>query len=283
MGDKMINTKSLTILLTVFLFFIISPNFSEADTSIQEHDFGNVEVGSTLTVSVNISTTTEDGIKLSGIQFMDQDNICSDMTLSQEILIDGEEPLNLFHYPDYFLFPLDFFLYKGQILTVKIIYSPSAPGECSRTLGIYGPCPPTGCGPPIDKVFFTGTGVEQKIEGPEPDKLSQLLLKKLQEIIDYTNESYTYHTLNSFEQDTLPDKRFKAFKKMIVVTYHFVENGHFEAAYNKLNEIHKRTDGKPGSNNFVPSENAEDLNSMVRECISIFEFQKKQPEAKKGL
>ena len=68
----------------------------------------------------------------------------------------------------------------------EIGYSPSFIGECSATLRIYNGSPM-----PSNEVTFTGIGVDQKPEQPEPDNISELLLEKLQKIIDYTNESYT--------------------------------------------------------------------------------------------
>jgi hypothetical protein len=173
-----------------------------------------------------------------------------------------------------------YYLIKDEVLTFEIVYSPSESGECSGTLKIYSGSFLT----PPDEVSFTGIGVEQEPEEPEPDNTSSLLLEKLQEIIDYTNESYTYLTFRSSEQDTLPEKRLKAFKKMLVVTYHLVENGRFEAAYNKLNEIYQKVDGKPDSNDFVvPSEKAAQLASMLQELVNIFDFEEKQAKTKKSL
>jgi hypothetical protein len=257
--------------LTIFSIAILSPNFLEADTSIQEYDFGNVAVGSTLTIFVKISTT--DTIKLSGIKFTDQDNICSDITLSSDVFI-SEEILDLYEYNrDYILFFPGFFINESQILTIEITYTPSGPRECLRVLEIHGPCDPWDwpCSP-VDEVFFIGMGVEK-----ESDNLSEILLKKLQEIINYTNEGYAYQTFKSYEQDTLSKRRMKTFQEMLYVTYHLIENGHFEAARNKLNSIYKRTNGKPkpDPNDFVPSDKSERLASMLQDLISSFDSQKK--------
>jgi hypothetical protein len=261
MGGKMINTKSLIILLTIFSTAILSPTFSEAINLIQEHNFGNVKVGSTQTAYVNISTN--EPIWIYGYDFEPQNN-CLDMTLVP---------------PADIIFP--YYLVINDEMTFKVVYSPSSSGDCSDTLKIFSGdflAPP-------NEVFFTGIGDEQEPENPDPDNLSQLLLKKLQEIIDYTNENYAYQTFRSSERDTLPEKRLTAFNEMLDVTYVLVKNGHFEAAYNKLNSIYKRTDGKPkpDSNDFVPSEKAEHLALMLQELISIFDFQEKQSKPKKGL
>ena len=247
----MLSTKSFIILFSIFSIAIFSPTLSEAVVSFHEYDFGNVKVGATQTAAVTISTATS--VDLTGIKFIIQ-NSCNAMTL---LPVSIEFPYSLS---------------TGEILTVEIAYSPSESGECSGTLEIYSGGPWN----PPDEVFFTGIGVEQEPEQPAPDNISKQLLEKLQKIIDYTNESYTYQTFRSYEQDKLSERlRLKAFKKMLVVSYNLIENGYFEAAHNKLNEIYKKVDGKPESNDFVPSEKSAHLASMLQDLISSFGFEDK--------
>lgn len=245
MGDKMISTKSLMILLTIFAIATLSPNFSEAAISTQGYDFGNVEVGSTQATFVSISNLDTRSVELTWITFAQTS--CSDfsvVTLPESMTIPPNGTVN-----------------------VEIGYAPSAVGECSDTLRIYS-------GSPFpNQVNFIGIGIDQKPEQPEPENISQLLLEKLQKIIAYTNESYTYQTFKSYEQDKLPERRLKAFKKMLVVTYHLIENGHFEAAHNKLREIYKKVDGKPKLNDFVPADTAAHLASMIHDLIASFDFE----------
>jgi len=251
MGGKMLNTKSLIILFCIFSISILSPDFSEATIDAQGYDFGKVEVGSTETTLVNIANLDiTNYIDLSGISFAPDS--CSDFSietlLQPPITIQPETSVN-----------------------VEISYSPSSLGECSATLRIYNGSPW-----PANQVTFTGIGVEQGPQLPQPDDISHLLLAKLQKIIDYTNESYIYQTFRNNEQDNLPERRLKAFKKSLGVTYHLIENGQFEAAFNKLNEIHKKTDGKPEANDFVPPEKAANLSAMLQDLIASFDFGVKQ-------
>ena len=246
----MLNTKSLIILFSIFSIFILSPDFSEATIDAQGYDFGNVEVGSLVTTLVTISNLDlTNYVDLSGISFaLDSCSDFSIVTLLQPpITIQPEKSVN-----------------------VEISYSPSFAGECSATLRIYTDSPW-----PSNQVTFTGIGVEQKPQQPEPDNISKQLLEKLQKIIDYTNESYIYQTFRIYEQDNLPERRLQAFKKSLGVTYNLIENGQFEAAYNKLNEIHKKTDGKPEANDFVPPEKATNLSAMLQDLIVSFDFEVK--------
>jgi hypothetical protein len=125
---------------------------------------------------------------------------------------------------------------------------------------------------PSNEVTFTGAGVEQKPEPPEPENISQLLLEKLQKIIDYTNESITYKAFKSHEQDKLSENRMNTFKKMLAVTYHLIENGHFGAAQNKLRAVYKKVDGKPKSNDFVSSDRAAHLALLINDLIDSFDY-----------
>ena len=246
----MIRTKSLLILLSIFSIIIFSPGFSGASINAEGHDFGNVELGSTQKIFVSISNINVAAVTL-GINFSEYS--CNDFSietsLPESITIPAYESINL-----------------------EISYSPSSVGACSGTLFIntFDPLEQP------NQVIFTGTGVEQEPEQPEPDIISQLLLEKLQKIIDYTNESFTYQSFRSTESDSLGEKRHKAFKKMLIVSYHLIENGHFEAAHNKLKEVCKKVDGKPDSNDFVPSEKATQLSIMLLELIDSFGFEDKQ-------
>jgi hypothetical protein len=257
MGGKMINTKSLLILFSIFSIVTLSPEFSKAAVNVETDDFENVEVGSIQQVSANISNPNVDkAVALSGISF--SSDSCNDFSMVVS-------------------FSIPTYLQPGESVNVEIIYSPSFVGECSATLEIST----DSLFFPTDKVTFTGTGVEQQSEQSDPNNISQLLLEKLQKIIDYTNDSYIYHVFRSTEQDSLGERRFKAFKKKLVVSYHLIESDQFEAAHNKLNEIYKKADGKPESNDFVPPEKAANLALMLQDLIASFDFEDKQAKQSK--
>jgi hypothetical protein len=78
MGDKMINTKSLLILLSIFSIVILSPDFSEAAVNVEGDDFANVEVGSIQKVLANIKNPSGVAVVLSGISFAPDS--CSDFS-----------------------------------------------------------------------------------------------------------------------------------------------------------------------------------------------------------
>jgi hypothetical protein len=243
------NTKSLLILLCIFSIAIVSPDFSWAAGNTVDYDFGDVEVGSVQTAPVSISNLSGDSVMISGFTF--DPGSCSDFLI--DISSTDSMPI-----PAY------------ESVNVEIRYSPIDLGECSATVYIF-----TGFPVPSNIITLSGTGVEPEPEEPTNDDISQRLLEKLQKIINYTNEGYTQRAFRSSEQAELSERRLKAFKKMLVVSYHLIENDQFEAARNKLNEIHKKTDGKPGSNDFVPAEKAPQLASMLQDLIADFDFEDK--------
>ena len=239
------SSKILMNVLIIFLVAIISPDLSESAIYTQGYDFGNVELGSTQTSLVNISNLDSVSVVLTGIT-IDKDG-CSDIsvvTLPDSMTISPNGSVN-----------------------VEIGYSPSFVGECSAILYIF-----TESTFIFNRVIFSGTGVEQEPMETEPNNISQILLEKLQEILDYTNESITYKAFKSHEQDKLSENRMNTFKKMLAVTYHLIENGHFGAAQNKLRAVYKKVDGKPKSNDFVSSDRAAHLALLINDLIDSFDY-----------
>jgi len=240
------NSKILMNVLIIFLVAILSPDLSESAIYTQGYDFGNVKVDSTQINLVNISNRDSLPVVLTWIS-IDKDASCSDIsvvTLPESMTISPNGSVN-----------------------VEIGYSPSFVGECSAILRIF-----TGSPLPSNQVIFTGTGIEQEPMETEPNNISQILLEKLKEIIDYTNESIRYKTFKSHEQDKLSENRMKTFKKMLAVTYHLIENDQFGAAQNKLRAIYKKVDGKPKSNDFVSSDKAAHLALLINDLIDSFNF-----------
>jgi hypothetical protein len=246
-------TKSFLILLFIFSIAILLPDFSWAADNAEEYDFGYVELGSIQTALMSISNLSDDPVYLSGFLFAPDS--CSYFSIETSFS-DSIEIL------------------PNKSADIEIGYSPLAVGECSATLYIYAGAPS-----PSNIITLTGIGIEQKPEQPDPDSISQVLLEKLQKIIDYiddTNESGTDRAFSSSETNRLSERRLKAYKKMLVISYHLIENEHFEAARNKLEEIYKKSDGKPESNDFVSSEKAPRLPFMLEDLIASFDFEDTQ-------
>jgi hypothetical protein len=252
-GDKMIGTKSFLILLGIFFIIVFSPDFSGAADNTEEYDFGYVEVGSIQTALVSVSNLSGDIVELSGFSFTPDS--CSFFSINTSF----SESISILPF---------------ESANIEIGYAPQVVGECSATLYIFAGFPM-----PSSIITLTGIGVEQKPEQPNPEEISQVLLEKLQKIIDYideTNAIGTDRAFRSYETDKLSERRLKAYKKMLIISYYLIENEHFEAARNKLKEVYKKTDGKPESNDFVSSEKVPRLPLMLRDLIASFDFEDKK-------
>jgi hypothetical protein len=130
----MISTKSLLI-LSFFSIFIIAPNSSDAEVYPDQYDFGNVEVGSTITTLVSISNISGPKAPLSVAFYGDTCGVFSVVTS-----------------------PVPTTIPESETVEIKIGYSPSSSEQCSADFYIYTDGSPL----PSSIVTFTGTGVEAK-------------------------------------------------------------------------------------------------------------------------
>ena len=133
----------LLIFITVFTTGLIQPGFLEA----ADHDFGEVEIGSTETTTVSITNMGGSRVTIS-IKFDNTD--CSDFSAVSE--------------PEFDILP-------DGTLQVEVGFTPSKIGTCSDTLRIYD-------GPFFYLKTLTGTGVEAISDQPEPFNISRPYLNQ---------------------------------------------------------------------------------------------------------
>jgi hypothetical protein len=98
-------------------------------------------------------------------------------------------------------------------------------------------------------------------------------LTQIEEIKSFMQKSIANENLQGAGKGKGADKRLKALNKMLIITSHLIENGHFEAARNKLITIYKKTDGQPSPKDFVTGTNAPELASKIDELIASFDFE----------
>jgi hypothetical protein len=245
---KMIRQKTLwlipAIILANFAYAMFLPNLSEAAVSTTGYDFGEVELGSSETTFVNISNLGSAPVTLTGLVF--DKTSCSDfsvITLPESMTILSNETVN-----------------------VEIGYSPTTIGDCSEILRVY-----TGT-PFPSQISFSGIGIEPTSLEQEAFNMAQPLLIKVENIIGFTNKCIEDQSLNGYGRGKSAEKRLNAFKKMLVVAYHLLDNGHFEAARKKLIAIYKKADGEPSPKDLVTGINAPELASKIYELITDFDF-----------
>ena len=237
----MIRSKILMFLLITVCFGIPCNSYSQTSMSTTVYDFGDLQVGSTKTTLVKIANLdSNNDVKIDGYSF----GLTTCMNFS------------VVTQPSAMTIPPD-----GSI-EIEIGYAPTFVGNCSDTLRIFSGSPF-----PAYQITFNGTGIEQL----QSDHAYQLLLDRLQRIIDYTDENVSKQTFKANKQRVSQTKREKAFRKMLIVAYQLIENTQLQAAHNKLAEVYKKVDGKPQNNDFVIAEKASQLALMIKELIGLLD------------
>jgi hypothetical protein len=134
----------LFIFITVFTTGLIQPSLLEAE----EYDFKEVEIGSTKTIPVNITSTGPGFITITKLEF---DPIgCTDFSVVSAPAL-GSPP--------------------AVTIVIEVGFTPLEIGSCSNTLKVEA------IGTPPEYLTLTGTGVEAISDQPEPFNISRPYLK----------------------------------------------------------------------------------------------------------
>jgi hypothetical protein len=236
--------KRLKILIFCFIivcFWIPCSSSSETSISTTEYNFGEVQVGSTKTTIVKIENLdSNNNVKIDGYGFAQL--TCIDFSALPQSSATTIPP-------------------NGS-MEIEIGYAPTFAGDCSDTLNIFSGSPF-----PAYRIIFNGTGIEQLQSGHK----YQLLLDRLQRIIDYTDGAVSKQTFGVDNQKVSQNSRIKAFRKMLIVAYQLIETSNLRAAHNKLAELYKKVDGKPKNNDFVAAEKALQLAPMIKGLIDLLD------------
>lgn len=228
------------IFIAIFSVTVLLPNLSEAAISATEYVFGEVELGSSKTTFVSISNLDSTSVTLTGLVFAKTS--CSDFSVVS--------------LPESMMIP------PNGTISVEIGYSPSTVGDCSDILRIYS-------GSPFpNQVSFSGIGIESASPGPKPTNAAQPFLERIENIMVFMDACSEDGSLEGYGHGNSAKNRLKAFRTMLVITAHHLENGYFEDAQNKLMEIYKKADGKPKPIDFVTGAKAPELGSMIQDLMA---------------
>jgi len=245
MKKNKIQLVSSLIFMMVFAAGLFQTNLLEAAISSSSYDFGQVEVGSTKSTVISITNLENTSTTITGLVFENTD--CSGFAVVSA--------------------PAFISISANGTIEVEVGFTPSTTGICTNTLRIYN-------GNPFPySVTLTGTGVEPKPGQPKPLDVSRFYLAQIEEIKSFMQTSIGDDLLEGTGKGKEADKRLKTLNKMLIVTSHLFENGHFEAARNKLITIYKKTDGQPSPKDFVTGANAPELASKIDELIASFDFE----------
>jgi len=131
----------LLIFIMVFTTGLIKPGLLEA----ADHDFGEVEIGSTETIPVSITNTAPGPVTIT-LEF--NNTACTDFSVVSAP--DLDKP------------------FVGTI-GIEVGFTPLQIGSCSNTLTVKG----SGIGIDPNSVNLTGTGIDAISDQPEPFKISR--------------------------------------------------------------------------------------------------------------
>jgi hypothetical protein len=225
--------------IAVFTVLSFLPGPSRAAISGTGYDFKEVAVGVSQTKVVTITNLGTEPTEISGVVF-DKTN-CSDFYV--------------------FSVPLHIPIPPNGTQGVEIGYSPSSVGTCTDTLRVYNgnPFPTT--------MTVSGTGVMAAPKEPGPVDVTSQLAAQITEIKAFMAANLREGNLKAAGKGRESQRRLKAFKKMLIVTAHMIENGRLHAAQNKLRELHRKTDGKPRPQDFITGKAAKDLAARIEALI----------------
>jgi hypothetical protein len=244
MRTNKIKILSSLMFMLVFTTGLFETNLLEAAISSTGHDFGQVEVGSTVTTAISVTNLEETSTTLTGIALANTD--CNDFSVVST--------------PESMTIP------PNETIVVEVGFTPSAIGTCSDTLRIY-----TGSPFPYS-VNLTGTGIEAESDQPGPLTASQPYLAQIEEIKLFMKSSVKNGNLKGAGKGKEAKKRLKALNKMLIVTSHLIENGQLEAAHNKLVAIHNKTDGKTNPKDFVEGEAKKEFALKIHQLTEQLNF-----------
>jgi len=229
---------------------ILAPNFSQAAISFSQHDFGEIEMGTTSTVVLTITNQQVTTTTITGLVFVN--TTCSDFAI-----ISHPDPMTI----DY-----------NQSIDIVVGYTPSIEGTCSDTLRIYNGSPF-----PTNTATFTGTGIPavqtvlETQEETEPLDLTSQYLMQIEEIRTFTTTSIEKKELRGKGKGKWAERRLRVLDKMLATTSHMVKNGDLEGAYHKLAMIHEKIDEKPEPKDFVEGQAKRELSKMVEKMITTLQ------------
>jgi hypothetical protein len=225
---------------TVFAFaviFVVTLSSSIlADPIIEvmpmQHDFGDVELGSSVTTIITISNINGHDLVISGIDF--QAGSSSDFAITM-------------------MPALPVVIGSSSSEDIEVAFTPSAEGYASAGLGIFSNDPINS----LVNVDLGGVGIGT----PSP--------MSIQDILDFFDASVAAGTLDG--RGCLPrlaEFRLSILRKMLVASGNLIDENRIGAACWLLNRAHLRSDGLPRPLDFVVGEARSELNHMILQLRS---------------
>jgi hypothetical protein len=227
----------LAAICAVVLIFVVGASTpAQADTLEvlpTDHDFGDVEVGTTVTTIVSMTNINGSDVEVYGLGFQ----------------AGGSDDYTVANAP-----PLPFIVVPGQTVEVVVSFSPSADGYVTAVLQIES----TDSVNPVQEVFLGGVGV-----GTQPEPVS------MQAILDFFDASVAAGTLDGTALSEQARKaHLKVFRFILVAAGTLIDGGYYDRACPTLERAYIRSDGLLRPKDFIQGDALAELNGMIGQLMA---------------
>lgn len=240
------NMKIVTFTMIFAVAICLLPSTTQAFSTSELYDFGDVELGSTSRATVTISTSSIENVILTALRLQNG----AEFKVVTEVLQEG------------IVVP------PNQTVGIEIAYTPAIIGTVTDTLYIHTNNPFIG----RRIIQLSGNGYNSKIEigdileffdtavaagslqGDEGEKSSDYLSDN--------KSSFTQKAKKAGKDNRPVDNRLKAFRNMIKSVDNMVQDENITGACEQLIDIYRKTDGQSPPD-FVAGVAKEDLAEMI--------------------
>lgn len=231
--------RKFSLILTVFLILTFMPGFAtlaQADcleVDPTDHDFGDVEVGTTATTIISMTNINGSDVTIYGVEFQAESS--GDFSLPSPPAV-----------------PI--VLAPGNTVEVEVAFTPSADGYVSAVLEIES----SDMIESTQTVFLGGVGV-----AVQPPPVS------IQSILEFYDASIAAGTLDGTgSRDRVRKIKRKAFRFLLVAAGTLIEGGYYGWACHVLERSYVRSDGLCRPRDFVDGEARAELNGMILQLMA---------------
>jgi hypothetical protein len=198
-----------------------------------DHDFGDVEVGTTASTLVSMTNINGSPVEVYGLAFQ----------------AGGSDAYSMVDAP-----PLPFILLPGESVDVEVAFAPPAAGYFSAVLQVES----TDSLNPLQEVFFGGVGVDT-----QPDPVT------IQAILEFYDAGVAAGTIDgNGPSDRSQRAKRKVFRFILVAAGTLIEGGYYGWACHVLERAFIRSDGLLRPKDFIVGADVAELNSMIGQLMA---------------
>ena len=231
-------SRGTLILVFVGVFAVLLPLNTLANPDTLEvlptdHDFGDVEVGTTVTTIVSMTNINGSDVEVYGLGLQ----------------AGGSADFSLVDAP-----PVPFIVVPGETVEVEVAFSPSAAGYVTAVLQIES----TDSLNPVHEVFLGGAGVDTQ-PGPVT----------IQAILEFFDAGIAAGTIDGTgPTDPAKMAHRKVFRFLPVSAGTLIEGGYYGRACHVLDRAYIRSDGLLRPVDFVQGDARDELNEMIWQLMA---------------